>query len=115
MGRRQSRTMLPKEAPNCNVDVMLRWDHDNEKARLMKCPEVAASDFTVTDGGDDEDAGLIAGLVLGIGIPVIVISVGAAFWIGRNSGYGKFSEEDRKKTASEQAAPIVVGGDEAFV
>jgi hypothetical protein len=104
-------SLFPKDAPYCNVDLTPRWDYDIEKARLINCPTVLT-----TDQADDEtDTGLIVGLSLGIGIPVLLIIGGVCFFLGKQRGYTQLSNEGAKKspTPSESPTPSgdVVGND----
>jgi nickel transport system substrate-binding protein len=104
-------SLFPKDAPYCNVDLTPRWDYDIEKARLINCPTVLTAD----QADDETDTGLIVGLSLGIGIPVLLIIGGFCFCIGKQRGYTQLSNEGAKKspTPSESPTPSgdVVGND----
>lgn len=91
-------SLFPKDAPYCNVDLTPRWDYDFEKAELLNCPGQGQ------DQDDKDDLPLILGLTLGIGLPLLACMGVACFFIGKNAGYKKMSE-------NPQAAPpsVVVG------
>merc|ERR1712045_646371 len=85
-------SLFPKDAPYCNIDLTPRWDYDIEKAQLMNCPTVISD-----SGGSDGESGGSDTLVVVLGIVggiVCLAIIGAAcFFVGRTSGYSKFSEE----------------------
>jgi hypothetical protein len=99
-------SLIPRDAPYCDVDLTPRWDYDFEKATLMNCPDVLVSDE------DQVDLALVLGLSLGIGLPVIAVIAGAVcFKVGMNRGYDKFSGENDQRVRA--GPPAVVGSPSA--
>jgi len=93
-------SLFPKDAPYCNVDLTPRWDYDFEKARLMNCP---VKTITTTASQEESDNTiLIAGLVLGIGVPCIALA-GLAFWFGRRKGYSDLESQMLEKQKAQKA------------
>jgi hypothetical protein len=91
-------SLFPKDAPYCNIDLTPRWDYDFEKAQLINCPTVV-TDSTATEK-DEVDIGLIVGLSLGIGIPVLIIIGIACFFIGKQRGYSQLTNQGAKSPPS---------------
>jgi len=95
-------SLFPRDAPYCDIDLTPRWDYDFEKATLMNCPDILVSDE------DEVDEGLVLGLSLGIGLPVLAGIAGAVcFFAGRKVGYKEFSEENDQRVRA--GPPAVVG------
>lgn len=97
-------SLFPKDAPYCDVDLTPRYDYDFEKAKLMNCP-------VVVEDREEEgtDLGLILGISLGVGIPLLVVMAAAGFCIGKRKGYAELNEK-MKSGAENGAPPQVVGG-----
>lgn len=109
-------SLFAKDMPYCNIDLTPRWDYDIEKAQLLNCPSVV-TDFNL--GGSDEKSGssdpliVVLGIVGGI-VCLAIIGV-ACFYVGRTSGYSKFSEEQKKRKEQEAGDPASVIGANASV
>jgi ABC-type transport system substrate-binding protein len=88
-------SLFPKDAPYCNIDLTPRWDYDIEKAKLINCPTV----LTDQQEDDEVDTGLIIGLSLGIGIPLLIIIGVACFCIGKQRGYEQLTNQGTKSPA----------------
>jgi len=98
-------SLFPRDAPYCDIALTPRWDYDFEKATLMNCPDTLVSDK------DEVDGPLVLGLSLGIGLPVLAGIAGAVcFYVGKNMGYKKFTEENDQRVRA--GPPAVVGAAE---
>merc|ERR1711972_1101675 len=98
-------SLFPKDAPYCDVDLTPRWDYDSEKARLLNCPQLPTILRDSEAHGDEPDMGLVLGLSLGVGIPLLLVVAAVCFLIGRRSGYSQMQE----KPSNSGTAPSVVG------
>jgi len=103
-------SVFPKDAPYCNVDLTPRWDYDLEKAKLMNCPQppVMVQDSAAAGVAEDDgpSMGLILGLSLGLGIPILIVVGVAFFLLGKRVGYSQFKEGAQKGGG---APPAVLG------
>lgn len=80
------------------MDLSPRWDYDLEKAKLLNCPvtltDSASPSAAPTPAAEEEggaDTGLIVGLSLGIGIPLLLGVGGLAYFMGRKAGYAQLA------------------------
>ena len=97
-------SLFPKDAPYCDIDLTPRWDYDLEKAQLLNCVEV------ITDATSSNDSTpLVLGVVGGALVLVVAVSL-ACFFMGRRSGYNKFSEEENQKKRDLASGPPAVVG-----
>ena len=91
-------SLFPKDAPYCEVDLTPRYDYDFEKAQYMNCPAQLEE--------DGPSVGLILGLILGLGVPLLAAVAGACFCVGRRSGYKAFDGGSRP---GDSTPPSTIG------
>jgi len=68
-------SLFPKNAPYCDVDLTPRWDYDIEKAKLLRCPAVAAG---IDSGKAADTSGIDVGIVIGIIVALLFVFMLAA-------------------------------------
>jgi len=90
-------SLFPKDAPYCDVDLTPRYDYDFEKAQYMNCPARLEN--------DGPNIGLIVGLVLGIGIPALLVVGASCFCVGKRKGKALLDSQKH----GDSAPPSVIG------
>lgn len=101
-------SLYPKDAPYCNIELTPRWDYDLEKAKLLNCPAISIANGGETEE-DEDNTGLILGVALGVGVPLLIIVGGLAFFFGKKKGYKQLQMEEQNKGANGAVPPAVVG------
>merc|ERR1712048_1481400 len=117
-------SLFPKDAPYCDIDLTPRWDYDLQKAQLMNCqpppkeivreikvpaPAPPAKEVVRVVKEKEDNLPLILGLTLGIGIPVLLVSGAACFFVGKKRGYADLEKDQTKQRQQEKTPPDTVG------
>lgn len=80
--------LFPKTAPNCDVDLTPHWDYDLEKAQLINCPTVTATN-TAAAAADDDDS-TVAWILVVVFAVLGVVGTCVMFKMGKKKGVDEY-------------------------